>query len=135
MRFLIEFIGGEQNSKISSLIKCSENEAKILRHLSKNYVEGTPQSSAYDVLCAVFGSEEYKFLAGLADVKNLLESGWIVQGFSIFKNPNIESRRCGLKFTRPASQRDLALAAFSKNFRRGRVWAYAAISCAIRRSS
>lgn len=90
MRFLIEFIGGEQNSKISSLIKCSENEAKILRHLSKNYVEGTPQSSAYDVLCAVFGSEEYKFLAGLADVKNLLESGWIVQGFSIFKNPNAD---------------------------------------------
>ena len=90
MRFLIEFIGGEQNSKISSLIKCSENEAKILRHLSKNYVEGTPQSSAYDVLCAVFGSEEYKFLAGLTDVKNLLESGWIVQGFSIFKNPNAD---------------------------------------------
>jgi len=90
VRFLIEFIGGEQNSKISSLIKCSENEAKILRHLSKNYVEGTPQSSAYDVLCAVFGSEEYKFLAGLADVKNLLESGWIVQGFSIFKNPNAD---------------------------------------------
>ena len=91
MRFLIEFIGGEQNSKISSLIKCSENEAKIVRHLSKNYVEGTPQSIAYDVLCAVFGSEEYKFLAGLADVKNLLESGWIVQGFSIFKNPNADS--------------------------------------------
>ena len=86
MRFLIEFIGKEQDSKISSLIKCSENEAKILRHLSKGYVEGTPQSSVYDVLCAVFGSEEYKFLAGLADVKNLLESGWIVQGFSIFKN-------------------------------------------------
>ena len=91
MRFLIEFIGGEQNSKISSLIKCSENEAKILRHLSKGYVEGTPQSSAYDVLCAVFGSEEYKFLAGLADVKNLLESGWIVQGFSIFKNQSADS--------------------------------------------
>jgi len=90
VRFLIEFIGGEQNSKISSLIKCSENEAKILRHLSKGYVEGTPQSSAYDVLCAVFGSEEYKFLAGLADVKNLLESGWIVQGFSIFKNQGAE---------------------------------------------
>ena len=90
MRFLIEFISGEQNSKISSLIKCSQNEAKILRHLSKNYVEGIPQSSAYDVLCAVFGSEEYKFLAGLADVKNLLESGWIVQGFSIFKNQGAE---------------------------------------------
>ena len=90
MRFLIEFIGKEQDSKISSLIKCSENEAKILRHLSKGYVEGTPQSSAYDVLCAVFGSEEYKFLAGLADVKNLLESGWIVQGFSIFKNQGAE---------------------------------------------
>ena len=86
MRFLIEFIGGKQNSKISSLIKCSQNEAKILHHLSKGYVEGTPQSSVYDVLCVVFGSEEYKFLAGLADVKNLLESGWIVQGFSIFKN-------------------------------------------------
>ena len=86
MRFLIEFISDEQNSKISSLIKCSQNEAKILHHLSKGYVEGTPQSSVYDVLCVVFGSEEYKFLAGLADVKNLLESGWIVQGFSIFKN-------------------------------------------------
>jgi len=90
VRFLIEFIGGEQNSKISSLIKCSQNEAKILRHLSKGYVEGTPQSSVYDVLCAVFGSEEYKFLAGLADVKSLLESGWIVQGFSIFKNPSAD---------------------------------------------
>ena len=96
MRFLIEFIGKEQNSKISSLIKCSENEAKILRHLSKGYVEGTPQSSAYDVLCAVFGSEEYKFLAGLTDVKNLLESGWIVQGFSIFKNQGAGSNLLGL---------------------------------------
>ena len=65
MRFLIEFIGKEQDSKNSSLIKCSENEAKILRHLSKGYVEGTPQNSAYDVLCAVFGSEEYKFLQDL----------------------------------------------------------------------
>ena len=90
MRFLIEFISDEQNSKISSLIKCSQNEAKILHHLSKGYVEGTPQSSVYDVLCAVFGSEEYKFLAGLADVKNLLESGWIVQGFSIFKNQGVD---------------------------------------------
>jgi len=90
VRFLIEFIGAEQNSKISSLIKCSENETKILRHLSKGYVEGAPQSSVYDVLCAVFGSEEYKFLAGLTDVKNLLESGWIVQDFSIFKNQGAE---------------------------------------------
>ena len=61
MRFLIEFIGKEQDSKISSLIKCSENEAKILRHLSKGYVEGTPQSSAYDVLCAVLAARSINF--------------------------------------------------------------------------
>lgn len=85
MEKLIEFINSGDDEKFLSIVKCSPNEAKILRWLSKNYIDGTAQSSVYDALSTVFGTQEYKFLTHLADIKDLLESGWITQGFSIFK--------------------------------------------------
>ena len=85
MEKLIEFINSGDDEKFLSIVKCSPSEAKILRWLSKNYIDGTAQSSVYDALSTVFGTQEYKFLTHLADIKDLLESGWITQGFSIFK--------------------------------------------------
>ena len=85
MEKLIEFINSGDDEKFLSIVKCSPNEAKILRWLSKNYIDGTAQSSVYDALITIFGTQEYKFLTHLADIKDLLESGWITQGFSIFK--------------------------------------------------
>ena len=85
MEKLIEFINSGDDEKFLSIVKCSPNEAKILRWLSKNYIDGTAQSSVYDALSTIFGTQEYKFLTHLADIKDLLESGWITQGFSIFK--------------------------------------------------
>jgi len=82
---LIEFINSGDDEKFLSIVKCSPSEAKILRWLSKNYIDGTAQSSVYDALSTIFGTQEYKFLTHLADIKDLLESGWITQGFSIFK--------------------------------------------------
>ena len=85
MKFLIDFITND-NSKISSLIKCCDDENKILRHLAKCYIDGNPQISVFDLLNTVFGTDEYKFLGHLKDIKALRESGWISQGFSMFKN-------------------------------------------------
>gem|GEM_PF-5161936 len=58
MEFLIDFITND-NSKISSLIKCCDDENKILRHLAKCYIDGNPQISVFDLLNTVFGTDEY----------------------------------------------------------------------------
>ncbi|MGP1486052.1 MAG: ATP-binding protein [Campylobacter sp.] len=86
MKYTIDFINAKDDCKILSVIKCNENEVKILRFLAKSYIEANPQNSVYDTLNAVFGGDEYKFLDNLCDIKSLIESGWINQGFNVFKN-------------------------------------------------
>ena len=86
MRYLLDFLSSPIcESKIYALIKCGEDEAKILRYLSKIYVEGAASISVYDMLCAVFGVKDNAHLAHLAQVRTLLDYGWIMQNYNIFK--------------------------------------------------
>ncbi|MBR8461303.1 ATP-binding protein [Campylobacter sp. faydin G-105] len=87
MQFLLDFLSADvKNSKIYKLIKCSEDEAKILRHLSVIYVDGVVSVSAYELLCGVFGTKDRAYLMHLKDVKSLLDYGWITQSYGLFKS-------------------------------------------------
>lgn len=107
MQCLLDFLNNE-NSKIKDIIKCNNDEALILRHMCKIYLRGSSQSSVYDILNEIYGNKNFAHLAHLKDIKSLLDLGWIVQNFSIFKaNENV------FKFTQNSSLLELLYAEIS----------------------
>lgn len=89
MKYLFDFLNGE-NSVIADIIKCTNDEILILRHMCKIYIGGSSQSSVYDVLNEIYGNQNFAHLSHLKEIKSLLDLGWIVQNFTIFKtNENV----------------------------------------------
>lgn len=80
-----------EESQIYKELKCSKNEALILRELCKNYVISISSINAFTLLTGIFGSEKYSYLDTLEDLKRLIERGFINQNFGFFKN--IESNK------------------------------------------
>ncbi|EFS0494757.1 ATP-binding protein, partial [Campylobacter coli] len=78
-------------SQIYKELKCSKNEALILRELCKNYVISISSINAFTLLTGIFGSEKYSYLDTLEDLKRLIERGFINQNSGFFKN--IESNK------------------------------------------
>ena len=60
-------------------LKCSKSEAEMLQYLSKMYTEGQDDVLVLEMLQALYETEEYKHLAHLEEIKNLLELGWLHQ--------------------------------------------------------
>ncbi|HEF1275577.1 TPA: ATP-binding protein [Campylobacter coli] len=80
-----------EESQIYKELKCSKNEALILRELCKNYVISISSINAFTLLTGIFGSEKYLYLDTLEDLKRLIERGFINQNSGFFKN--IESNK------------------------------------------
>jgi len=75
-----------KKSSIYKELKCSENEAKILRLFVKRYLKGEIESSVYQVLSDEFGSDDFRYIDHIEAVKNLLDLGWLSQSnFSLTK--------------------------------------------------
>ncbi len=81
MKYLIDFLENRDIKKtlIYSQLKCSKEEAEILRYLTKQYVGGVEESSIIDVLMELFPTKKYQYIEKLSLIKNLLELGWIIQ--------------------------------------------------------
>ena len=81
MKYVIDFLDNKkiENTLIFTHLKSSEEEVKILRYLTKEYVKGNQDVIVFDALIEVFSEDEYVFLKKLSLIKNLLELGWIVQ--------------------------------------------------------
>nr|WP_314538236.1 ATP-binding protein [uncultured Campylobacter sp.] len=93
MKYLLDFLNQDlKKSKIYELIKYGDEEGEILKYLSKAYVQGTANMSVFELLGAVFGTQNDKQLLYLKFIKNLLDSGWIVQNYSLFKIPESTQR-------------------------------------------
>ncbi len=96
MKFLVDFIESKDitKSKIFPQLKCSEEEAEILRYITKKYISGTEEINVLDILLDLYEEEDYEYLKKLPLVKNLLDFGWVVFGsFSNLKtneNTNLE---------------------------------------------
>ena len=81
MEYIIDFIETKEISKtkIFNQLKCREDEALILKYLTKEYISGNSDSSVIDILSDVFTNEAYVYLKRLPLVKNLMELGWVMQ--------------------------------------------------------
>jgi AAA+ superfamily predicted ATPase len=81
VKFLINFLESDPvgSSEIFPHLKCGSGEAKVLQLLTRKYVEGQDDYPVTDLLQELYGNESYGFLNRLADVRILLELGWVVQ--------------------------------------------------------
>ncbi|BCD61482.1 MULTISPECIES: AAA family ATPase [Nitratiruptor] len=82
MEFLKDFLQVKdvKKAKIFPHLKVSEEEAKILQYLTKEYINGEDEVNVFDVLNDIYGEERFIYLDKLHLIKNLLDLGWIVQG-------------------------------------------------------
>ncbi|MCF6173944.1 MAG: AAA family ATPase, partial [Campylobacteraceae bacterium] len=81
MKYLIDFLENKDiaNSKIFDYIKCSVDEAVILKQLTKEFLEGQTQIIVLDLLKSIYQKKNYDFLKFLPLIKSLMEQGWITQ--------------------------------------------------------
>ncbi|HEA8163851.1 TPA: ATP-binding protein [Campylobacter coli] len=112
---LKEFLGLKniEESQIYKELKCSKNEALILRELCKNYVISISSVNTFTLLTGIFGSEKYLYLDTLEDLKRLIERGFINQNSGFFKN--IESNK-SQKLTLSLLQSELSLSEYFLEF-------------------
>ena len=96
MQYLIDFLENSdvQKTKIFSQLRCSKEEAEILKYLTNKYIKGEEESSVFLILSELFSKKKYEHIQKLQLIRNLLESGWIVQGalskINIGKVANLE---------------------------------------------
>ncbi|MBD3789728.1 MAG: ATP-binding protein [Campylobacterales bacterium] len=81
MKYLIDFIETKDVTKalIYEHLKCTKEEAELIRYVCKRYVKGMEEISVLEMLQEIFSEKDYAYLKKLALVKNLLDLGWIVQ--------------------------------------------------------
>lgn len=81
MKYVIDFLETKDitQTTIYEQLKCSKEEAEILRYLLKEYVGGNETNVALEILTANFKKEKLEHLKKINILKNLLELGWIVQ--------------------------------------------------------
>jgi len=81
LRYLIDFLECEDITKVKiyEQLKCSKEEAQILRFFTKLHVKGTEENSVYMALTELYDEKDYKYIEKLPLVKNLLDMGWLSQ--------------------------------------------------------
>ncbi|WP_144673355.1 ATP-binding protein [Campylobacter jejuni] len=75
-----------EDTQIYKELKCSKNEALILRELCRNYVVSISSINAFTLLSTIFGNDKYLYLDALEDLKKLIERGFVNQNSSFFKS-------------------------------------------------
>ncbi len=81
MQYLIDFLETKdiRKTKIYDQLKCSAEEAEILRHITAKHIKGNEENSVFLILDELFSIEGYEYIRKLPLIKNLLDLGWIVQ--------------------------------------------------------
>lgn len=78
-----------EKTKLYQKLKCSKNEALILKELCKNYVISVSSINAFALLSGIFKQEKYAYLDALEDLKKLLERGFITQSLNFLKSSRV----------------------------------------------
>ncbi len=81
MKYLINFIETKEveDTSIFAHLKCTKEEAQLVRYISKRYVSGLEELSVLEVLQENYSSKGYLYLSKLVLIKNLIDLGWIIQ--------------------------------------------------------
>ncbi len=91
MEYLINFLESKDvnESQIFSHLKCSIEEANILKILTHKYIEGVEDVVASTLLKEIYSSSKYEYVQKIEIIKNLMELGWIVKN-SLSNIKNLE---------------------------------------------
>ena len=81
MKTLVNFLETKnvEASDVFIHLKCSIEEAKVLRYIAQKYVDGQDDVLVLELLRTLFSSDDYEHLTHLVEIKNLLELGWLHQ--------------------------------------------------------
>jgi len=81
LQYLIDFLETKdiEKTKIFDQLKCTAEEAEILRHITSKHIKGSEENSVFLILDELFTIEGYGYIEKLSLIKNLLDLGWIVQ--------------------------------------------------------
>ena len=81
MKILVDFLEQKkiEKSEIFVHLKCSQEEAYMLRFLTKQYIEGQDDVLVLELLQELYSAQKYEYLEHLDKLKNLLELGWLHQ--------------------------------------------------------
>jgi len=81
LQYLIDFLETKdiQKTKIYDQLKCTKEEAEILRHITSKHIKGNEENSVFLILDELFTIDGYDYIKKLPLIKNLLDLGWIVQ--------------------------------------------------------
>ncbi len=81
MKEIIDFINAieVEKSAFFKQLKCSKEEAKILQHITKEYITGRETLIVIDILSEFYDVKTYAHLHHIQLIKSLLEFGWLVQ--------------------------------------------------------
>ncbi len=90
MQNLINFLENRdiEKSTIFSQLKCSLEEAMILKKLTLGYIEGDEEVVVSKLLKDIYSAKEYRHIKKLYIIKNLLESGWLVRNVMVGTKSN-----------------------------------------------
>ncbi len=82
MKTLIDFINEKDVNKslVCRELKCSCDEALILQHMCRKYVNSQTEFSTCEILIEIFGLDDYIYLNKIKCVQNLLKNRWINYG-------------------------------------------------------
>ncbi len=81
MDYLIDFLEVDdiEKSRIYPQLKCSKEEALLLRYIVARHIKGSEENSVYLTLTELYKEENYEYIRKLPLVKNLLDFGWLAQ--------------------------------------------------------
>ena len=81
MKYLIDFIENKaiEKTQIYQQLKCTKDEASVLKYMTSQYIGGSVDIPASEILIELFGVENYNHLKQLDLIKSLMDLGWVVQ--------------------------------------------------------
>jgi len=81
LKNLINFLenGDVSKSTVFSQLKCSLEEAVILKNLTLKYIEGVEEVTVSSLLKEIYSSKDYAHIKKIYIIKNLLELGWLTR--------------------------------------------------------
>ncbi|WP_027326638.1 ATP-binding protein [Helicobacter pametensis] len=79
MQYFFDFIHSPSQSTIFALLKCTDEQAKILQHMAKALLEGENEFNTLALLESLLGEDKKQILLYLPHIRSLLELGWITQ--------------------------------------------------------
>jgi len=88
LEYILDFLENDvQSSKIYPHLKCTKEEAEILKYMLKAYISGIEDNYVYQILNDYYKSEDIESLKKIEIIQSLLNKGWLI--ISNIRNTNL----------------------------------------------